>query len=148
LNFLHDSDSNTSFIETSLTTLRAECYPAYQAMCGLMAGRSVILTIGAETMQLVVGPDEVDITHPNQRNDSHPHLSTSAQTILDLADGKTTILSALLSGSLDLKGSLQEIARIYEALMAYLRGAVRCPSFPQLLDNFREVQSRSQPISS
>jgi hypothetical protein len=142
LNFLPDSDSNISFIQTSLDVLRDECPLAYQTMCRLMTGQSVTLTIGVETMLLVFSQEHVEVTPSDQQDTSHLHLDASEQTILALADGHTNILDALVSGLLELKGPLPDIALVYETLIVYLSGAVRCPSFPSLLDDFRYVQAQ------
>lgn len=142
MSFLPDSDSAASFIGTSLKALRVECIQAYQAMCRLMEDRSVLIKISDETMVLVFHDGQIDVIHPTEKSWPILSLGTNEQTLLDLADGKTTLLDALSAGQLELKGDITEIALVYETLIAYLRGAVRCPSFPHLFDHFRDVQNR------
>ena len=143
MNFLPDSDSVSSFIETSLDTLRVECIQAYQVMCKQMGDRSVLVNISDETLVLVFHTGQIDVVGPTE-NPPTLSLRTNEQTILDLADGKLALLDSILNGELELKGGTTEIALVYETLITYLRGAVRCPSFPLLFDHFRDVHNRRQ----
>jgi hypothetical protein len=93
---------------------------------------------------LVFHTSQIDIVSPTEKSLPVLSLSTNEQTILDLADGKLALLDSILNGELELKGSTTEIALVYETLVTYLRGAVRCPSFPLLFDHFRDVHNRHQ----
>ena len=54
-----------------------------------------------------------------------------------MADGELTIMGAVLAEELEVKAAVDDLLRLERSVNCYLRGAVRCPSFPALLDQFR-----------
>lgn len=64
-------------------------------------------------------------------------LRTSRGVVLALADGDDTLLDAVLSGRVVLRGAARDLAAFHAALMAFLQGAVRAPSFTATLEDFR-----------
>lgn len=65
-------------------------------------------------------------------------LDSSRRTILDVVDGRLTLEDAVWEERIRLFGSLDALLLFLDALVAYLQGAVRCPSFPWLLDCYRD----------
>ena len=64
-------------------------------------------------------------------------LVTSRNTILSILDARLTLAEAVLSDAIVLKGHVDDLIAFHDGLMTYVRGAVRSPSFPRLLDHFR-----------
>jgi hypothetical protein len=153
------------FVGTSLELLRREHPPAYAVLCSSMAGRRARLSISGESLALVfsaehiaverlvperliperlvperleAGPAAADV--PHAAGEPELCLTTDWATILDLVDAQLSITDAVVCGQFDLRGEGRELARFYDALLTYLRGAVRCPSFPGLLDRLRAAQ--------
>jgi len=58
-------------------------------------------------------------------------------TILDLVDGVVSLPDAILADRFHLRADVDTIARFHDALLLYLRGALRCPGFPALMDAYR-----------
>ena len=65
-------------------------------------------------------------------------MATSRKTLLDLVDGRMSLLEAILNDLLDVRGDTLPLVRLFDAFTAYLQGAVRAPGMSQLLDRFRE----------
>jgi hypothetical protein len=64
-------------------------------------------------------------------------LVTSRNTILNILDARLTLAEAVLSDAIVLKRHVDDLIAFHDGLMTYVRGAVRSPSFPRLLDRFR-----------
>lgn len=115
--------------------MRDECPQAYGLICRLLASREALVLIDGETVALTFRLDEVHVLH--QPHSPHVEMHTSRQTILDLIDARLTLDQAVLADAIVLRGNVQDLGLFHEAWLNYVRGAVRCPSFPALLDRFR-----------
>jgi len=67
-------------------------------------------------------------------------ITTSRAAILDLLDAKVGLDEAVQSGSVAVRGSIDDILRTHDTLHAYVHAAVRAPSQPALLAALRAVQ--------
>jgi len=105
-----------------------------------MVGQTIRIMLDGEVITIAFD-QRPNLPAPSEPASPCVHLTTNTQTILDLADARLSVLDAILSGRLDLRGEAGELALFYEALLTYLRGAVRCLSFPSLLDQFRLAHS-------
>jgi hypothetical protein len=129
--------SASEFIGASIELLEKECPQAYTLLCSQMAGRQAWFSIGGDPVRLAFIPDRILLQPPEGDGDLSVRLITDWATVLDLADAKLTLVDAVLSSRLDLLAEAKELALFYAATLTYLRGAVRCPSFPALLDRLR-----------
>jgi hypothetical protein len=150
LSFLPDNDSFRQFLQVSFAILHQECLPAYQAMCTLLAHQQVQINVEGELVSLVFEPHKVRLL-PEVEAQPSVTLLISRQTLLDLADGRYALQEAILSEAVQLHGNLSQLVLFHEGWLAYMRGAVRCVSFPDLLERFRSstpapasVQERSK----
>ena len=146
MNFLPAEASVAAFIETSLEALQREFPSAYYRMCACITGRSVSLTIDQEPVTIVFEGGAVRLVAPLK--EVNVSLSTSRQTILDVIDAKLTLQEAVDREAILLQGTVEDLAAFDDGLQMYVRGAVRCPSFPGLLDRFRRPTSRRSPDRS
>ena len=127
--------SLTWYIGASLVALRQECPTAYFLMCSQLAPRRVRLMIDGESVTLAFDPSGAHVL-PVAQNPT-AELVTSRRTILDVLDARLTLAEAVLSDAIVLKGCVDDLTAFHDGLMTYVRGAVRCPTFPRLLDRFR-----------
>jgi hypothetical protein len=67
-------------------------------------------------------------------------ITTSRAAILDLLDAKVGLDEAVQSGSVAVRGSIDDILRAHDTLHAYVHAAVRARSQPALLAALRAVQ--------
>jgi hypothetical protein len=64
-------------------------------------------------------------------------ISTSRAAILDVLDAGVTLAEAVEAGTVSVRGSLDNVLRVHETLLAYVHAAVRAPSQPGLLSALR-----------
>jgi hypothetical protein len=64
-------------------------------------------------------------------------IVTSRDTILEVLDARVGLGEAVEAGSVGVRGSLDDVLRVHEALIAYVHAAVRAPSQPGLLAALR-----------
>jgi hypothetical protein len=136
--------SFASFLEQSLTALRHELPDAYAQLCHQIGARAVRVCVGSERVTLQFEPDRVQVSRT-----VGPHavsVRTTKRTILRLVDAQTTLLDAALADDLELVGAPDEILRFHDGLMIYLHGAMRAPSFPDLLRRYRQNAGRARHV--
>ena len=127
--------SSPAFILDSLETLRREYPYVYDRMCAALAPRSLRLTIDGQSLPLRFEPGRH--LSPDQLPEPDVRLATSRQTILEVIDARYSLEQAVDLGLIDLAGTTTDLSAFHDALLMYVRGAVRCPSFPALLERYR-----------
>lgn len=68
-------------------------------------------------------------------------IATSRSAILDVLDAKVGLGEAVEAGTVAVRGSLDDVQRAHNTLLAYVHAAVRAPSQPGLLAALRTSQS-------
>lgn len=130
----------------SLDILAREHPQAHAALARRLAGLAAALRIDGERVILQVeagvpvistGAAEVEV-----------ELRATRRALLRLLDGEASLLDAVRDGSVALSGGIGALARFHDALLDYLRGAVRCPSFPPLLDDLRAQAQFAEPAGA
>jgi hypothetical protein len=69
-------------------------------------------------------------------------VTTSRAAILAVLDAKVALREAVQAGGVDVCGSLDNVVRAHDALIAYGHAAVRAPSLPGLLSLLRAGDTR------
>jgi hypothetical protein len=64
-------------------------------------------------------------------------ITSSRAAILDLLDAKLGLDEAVQGGDVGVYGSLDDVLRLHDTLLAYVHAAVRAPSHPELLAALR-----------
>jgi hypothetical protein len=64
-------------------------------------------------------------------------IVTSRATVLDLLDARVGLGVAVEAGTVSVRGSLNDVERAHNSLLAYVHAAVRAPSQPTLLAELR-----------
>ena len=64
-------------------------------------------------------------------------ITTSRATILDVLDARVGLEEAVESGTVGVRGSLDDVLRAHDTLLAYVHAVVRAPSQPGLLSALR-----------
>lgn len=65
-------------------------------------------------------------------------VTTSRAAIVDVLEADVTLGEAVQAGHVDVRGSLDDVVRAHDALIAYAHAAVRAPSIPGFLALLRE----------
>jgi hypothetical protein len=123
-------------LDSSLALIREDCPPAYAQLCRLLAPRQVQLHVDREALWLSFTPHAAAL-HPGQAPDPAITIRFTRLAILDMLDAKLTLQDAIQHGRIGLQGDLHHLTLFYEGWLTYLRGAVRCPAMPALLDDYR-----------
>ena len=122
------------FLERSLEAIAAEMPAAYDALCATLGCRRVVLGIDAERVGIRCDGRRLAVGDPDPG--ATVEFRSSPHTLRGLTSGRLSFLDAALDDRLLLRGAVDEIVVFYDGLLAYLRGAVRSPSLPGLLDAF------------
>ncbi len=127
--------SFASFLDRSLDALERELPAIYRAMCVTLAPREVSIAVGGEVVSVLCSADEARlIATPVQ---PAVEVRTSREAIVDLVDARSTLVASVLGDRVELRGKLDDLVAFHDGLHIYLHGAVRAPSFPDLLRQFR-----------
>lgn len=127
------------FLAASLELLADEQPRSHARLCDHMAGRAVRFEVDGRAVLV-----RFERGGARLERDGVDPAATIARldrsTILDLVDGAVSLPDAILADRFHLRAELDDVARFHEALLAYLRGALRCPGFPALMDAYRAGQ--------
>jgi len=122
-----------------MVLLRQEFPRAYFLICANLSGRSISVEVDGQFVFLDCRPLEVLL--PNSIERADVRVVSSRRTILDVIDARLTIDQAVRNGSIYAGGRQSYIDNCHNALLFFVRGAVRSPSFPALLQEFRRFSA-------
>jgi hypothetical protein len=124
-----------SFLDQSLAILAREAPGSYRRLCDTFAGRRLRVTGDEEEFGLDFRDRSVVIAAA--RGDEAIVAGIDRRTIVDMVDAHLTIEEALRLDRLTMRASLKDALTAFDGMEIYLRGAIRCPSFPGLLAQLR-----------
>lgn len=126
------------FLARSLASMRRELPWIFARLCARLCPRELRVEVDGEVIWIRCEPGDVRLmAAPGPATGPAVEARTSRQAILDLAGGRVTLLDALLEERLALRGSVGDVVAFHDGLLIYLHGAVRDPSFPDLLRRFQ-----------
>jgi hypothetical protein len=64
-------------------------------------------------------------------------IATSRAAIIDVLDARVVLDEAVEAGTLSVRGSLEDVQRAHDSLLAYVHAAIRASSQPALLAELR-----------
>jgi hypothetical protein len=127
------------FLLRSFDLLEEERRDIYAELCRRLAPRVVELWVDGTAVTLGFSRHVKRIASvQNPQVEVH----TDSATILALIDAQSTLIDGILYDRIGLRGETDDLLAFHDGLMAYVHGAVRSPSFPRLL---REFRRRNQP---
>lgn len=133
------SGSFGAFLREAMTALEREHPTAWAALCWALRRRQVTLHVDEEVVPLAFHVGSVAFL--TVAGDAHVVLHTDTPTIFRLVDGQCSLEQAVHEDRLRLFGRPDDVIRFHQGLMQWLHGAVRSPSFPGLLREFRRAAS-------
>ncbi|WP_437564859.1 hypothetical protein [Sorangium sp. So ce542] len=132
-----------SFLARSLDLIERELPWAYEAMSRALAPREVLIEVDGERVGVACARGAVRVEGAARA--PAVECRTTRRAILELIDARSTLLDAVVSDAVSLRGSVDDLLAFHDGLMIYLGGAVRSPSFPWLLKEFRiDASARKQ----
>lgn len=123
------------WVGEGLATLRRELPWAYERMAAALGRREVALSVDGEVVAVV--SDGARAWLRDRPEAPTVTLSTSRREIVALVDAERTLVTSVLRGETVLRGRVDDLAAFHDGLLEFLRGAVRSPSFPWMMDAFR-----------
>jgi hypothetical protein len=147
----HAPPSRTGDVLRRAFAIVHEDVPAAYAQMLARAPRTMLLDIDGDRLVLTRGADAIDVD-VDQRADvvADVRVSATTDTLLAVLDGASTLLDALLDGSIFVAGDTRDLAEAQAALSAFLQGSVRTPRMPALLEEIRadrQARSASTPTT-
>ena len=128
-----------AFLGRSLALLEREAGPAFEGMCRAAAPRELLVRVDGEAVSLAFEsppPRLVRLTGPRAPD---VELSATRTAILDLIDGRQSLVDAIMNDHLLLRGTPSDLIAFHDCLRMYLHGAFRARSFPALLREYRSA---------
>ena len=130
----------TGLLDESLSVLRREQPALYARLCEALAGIHIDVRIDRDWMivRFETGTHRVEATTATaEPSAADARFRASRGAVLDVLDGRISLAEAVLKGRLEAYAPLPRLLELHDALLLYINGAVRSPSFPALLDRFR-----------
>ena len=124
-----------SFLDRSLTILAREAPDSYRRLCTTLAGRR--LRVSGDDEEFGLDFHDRSVVTTAARGDEAIVAGIDRRTIVAMVDGHLTIEEALRLDRLSVRAAVTDALMAFDGIEIYLRGAVRCPSFPGLLDQLR-----------
>ncbi len=126
----------------SLDVLEDECPEAYHAIGRALGRAAVRVDVEGEAFVLAFDAGRHRLSPPGDTS-AQVELGTDWRALDELLDGRVTLLQSVRGERLRLRGGIAVLGRFHEGLMLFLRGAVRCPSFPELREQVRSAARRT-----
>ena len=129
-----------TFLDRSFEVLACEAPGASSRLGHALADLDLCVIDGDR--RFAVRHDATRLVSGALRGDEPVVTRVDRSTILALVDGVLTLEDAVRQDRLFVRASPPLAARVFDALSIYVRGAIRCPSFPALLADFRSTAPR------
>lgn len=133
----------TAFLLESFAAMRREVPGAHAEVCRVLARRSVRIEVGGESPLLRFARGEVALG--SGAGAATIEVRATKAAILDLVDARRTLVESVLGDAIFLRGGTHDLLVFHDGLTAYVHGAVRAPSFPSLLRDYRASGQAGPP---
>ncbi|GAB1815318.1 SCP-2 sterol transfer family protein [Mycobacterium sp. MUNTM1] len=125
----------SSLLRRSLGHLEDEVPDSYRWLVAQLGPMVVELDVDGETFSLR-GGTRLQVSDGAARP-AGARIATSRATIVDLLDARVGLGEAVETGRVRVHGSLDDVQRAHDSLLAYVHAAVRASSQPALLSELR-----------
>jgi hypothetical protein len=125
----------SSLLRRSVGHLEDEVPASYRHMLEALGPLVVEVDVDGEVF-LLRGGRRLEVTD-GPAGVSGARITSSRAAILDLLDARFSLDEAVQAGVVNVHGSLDDILRAHDTLLAYVNAAVRAPSHPELLAALR-----------
>jgi hypothetical protein len=125
----------SSLLRRSVEHLEDEVPDSYRLLVAELGPMVVELDVDGEVFSLR-GGDRLRVSD-GAAQVAGARIATSRATILDVLDARVALGEAVEAGTVRVRGSLDDVQRAHDSLLAYVHAAVRAPSQPALLSELR-----------
>jgi len=129
----------SSLLRRSVEHLAGEVPDSYRLVLEQLGPMVVELDVDGELFSLR-GGHRLEVSD-GAADTAGTRIATSRAAILDVLDAKVGLAEAVEAGAVAVRGSLDDIQRAHDTLLAYVHAAVRAPSQPGLLAALRTGSS-------
>lgn len=130
------ADQVSSLLRCSVGHLEVEVPDSYRVVLDTLGPLEVELDVDGERFSLR-GDGRLEV-FDGEAGTAGARITTSRAAILDVLDARVGLADAVEEGRVCVHGSLDDILRAHDTLLAYVHAAVRAPSQPGLLAALRE----------
>lgn len=121
----------SALLRQSLGHLAEEVPDSYRLMLDTLGELKVRLDVDGEYVH-VVGGHRFNV-YDGPGDDAGADITTTRAAVLEVLDAKVGLREAVEAGTVAVRGSLDNVLRAHDTIIAYVHGAVRAPSQPELL---------------
>jgi hypothetical protein len=125
----------SSLLRRSVEHLEDEVPDSYRLLVAELGTMVVELDVDGEVFSLR-GGDRLRVSDGTAQM-AGARIGTTRDAILDLLDAKVGLGEAVEAGTVGVRGSLDDVQRAHDTMLAYVHAAVRAPSQPGLLSALR-----------
>lgn len=129
------ADGISSLLRRSVEHLEVEVPDSYRVLVAALGPMVVELDVDGEVFSLR-GGDRLRVSDGAAQL-AGARIVTSRVAILDLVDARVGLGEAVETGKVSVRGSLDDVQRAHDSLLAYVHAAVRASSQPALLSELR-----------
>ncbi len=130
------ADTYASLVAESFASIAVEAPAAHQALTLALGDQAIAIRLDHEQFGVAARPIPT-ITAPAEAPDVA--IEVSASTVRAVIDGDLSLADAVTNDHVRAVGSLDAIAQVHDALIAYVHGAIRSPAVPELRTRFDEI---------
>jgi hypothetical protein len=120
--------------------LAREVPEAFARMCARLEGKAVWIEVDEERFVVEVRGGSA-LVRGGEAADRDASIATSKRAICDIIDARTSLADAVLADEVQAVAPLPRLVEVLGGLSVYIHGAVRCRSFPSLLERFRALSA-------
>lgn len=125
----------SALLRRSVEHLEDEVPESYRLLVDRLGPMVVELDVDGDQFSLH-GGDRLEVSD-GAADAAHARIATSRVAILDVLDAKLGLAEAVEAGVVNVIGTLDDVQRAHDALLAYVHAAIRAPSQPGLLAALR-----------
>ena len=129
----------SALLRRSVGHLEEEVPDSYRLVLDRLGPLVVALDIDGELFSLS-GGHRIEVTD-GAADAVGATIATSRATMLDVLDARVGLEEAVEAGTVSVRGSLDDVLRAHDTLLAYVHAAVRAPSQSELLSALRMESS-------
>lgn len=126
----------SSLLRRSVGHLEVEVPDSYRLVLDRLGPLEVELDVDGERFTLR-GGHRLEVSD-GESGTAGARVGASRAAILDVLDARVGLADAVDEGAVRVRGSLDDVLRAHDTLLAYVHAAVRAPSQPGLLAALRE----------
>jgi hypothetical protein len=125
----------SSLLRRSVEHLEREVPDSYRVLVAELGPMVVELDVDGEVFSLR-GGDRLQVSD-GAAEVAGARIVTSRVTILNVLDARVALGEAVEAGTVGVRGSLDDVQRAHDSLLAYVHAAVRASSQPKMLSELR-----------